>query len=233
MRALRFPAALNPRGTPVSALEPAMRSLDFASCYVYAPCGACAVSARSRSLCALIKAAAPPLVPIYARCVMRQAHLMPVLAEFFRAIDVLIPIPASEPSRSNRDYLPDRLAAAFVAEGLASSAWMGLLRVRAVAKSGTAAPGRRPTVLAHYDSMSVVPGSDLPGDARLLLIDDVVTKGRTLLAAAMRLHEAFPQAHITAFALLRTLGFKDHLEGLLEPCVGRIGWRAGDAHRNP
>jgi phosphoribosylpyrophosphate synthetase len=66
-----------------------------------------------------------------------------------------------------------------------------------------------------------------------LLIDDVVTKGRTLLAAAARLHEAFPQARITAFALLRTLGFKDHIEDLLDPCVGRIGWRAGDAHRNP
>jgi predicted amidophosphoribosyltransferase len=217
----------------MSALAPAMRSLDFASCYVYAPCGACAVSARSRSLCAMIKALEPPLVPVYARRVMRQAHLMPVLAEFFRAIDVLIPIPASEPSGPNRDYLPDRLAAAFVAEGLASSAWKGLRRVRAVAKSATAAPGRRPTVLAHYESLSVVPGANLPDDARLLLIDDVVTKGRTLLAAAMRLHEAFPQARISAFALLRTLGFKDRLEGLLEPCVGRIGWRAGDAHRNP
>jgi hypothetical protein len=49
----------------------------------------------------------------------------------------------------------------------------------------------------------------------------------------MRLHEAFPQARVSAFALLRTLGFKDHLEGLLEPSVGRIGWRAGAAHRNP
>jgi len=181
----------------------------------------------------MIKAVEPPLVPVYARCVMRQAHLMPVLAEFFRAIDVLIPIPASEPSCADRDYLPDRLAAAFVAEGLASSAWKGLRRVRAVAKSATAAPGRRPTVLAHYESLSVVPGANLPDDARLLLIDDVVTKGRTLLAAAMRLHEAFPQARISAFALLRTLGFKDRLEGLLEPCVGRIGWRAGDARRNP
>jgi hypoxanthine phosphoribosyltransferase len=78
-----------------------------------------------------------------------------------------------------------------------------------------------------------VPGAKPREDARLLLVDDVVTKGRTLLAAAARLHEAFPQAHITAFALLRTLGFKDHIEDLLDPCVGRIGWRAGDAHRNP
>jgi predicted amidophosphoribosyltransferase len=217
----------------MTALEPALRSLDFASCYVYAPCGACAVSARSRSLCATIKAAEPPLVALYARCVMRQARLIPMLTEFFRAIDVLIPIPASEPRRPNREYLPDRLAEALVAEGLARSAWKGLSRVRTVAKSATAAPGRRPTVFAHYDSLSVAPGSDLPHDARLLLIDDVVTKGRTLLAAAIRLHEAFPQARITAFALLRTLGFKDHIEDLLDPCVGRIGWRAGDAHRSP
>jgi predicted amidophosphoribosyltransferase len=217
----------------MSVLEPALRSLDFASCYVYAPCGACPVSARSRSLCAMIKAPEPPLVPLYARCVMRQAHQMPILAEFFRAIDVLVPIPASEPSRPSREYLPERLADAFVAEGLARSAWRGLCRVSAVPKSATSAPGRRPTVRTHYDSLGVVPGFDLPRDARLLLIDDVVTKGRTLIAAAARLHEAFPQARITAFALLRTLGFKDHIEDLLDPCVGRIGWRAGDAHRNP
>jgi predicted amidophosphoribosyltransferase len=217
----------------MTALEPTMRSLDFASCYVYAPCGACAVSARSRSLCAMIKAPEPLLVPLYARCVMRQAHLMPILAEFFRAIDVLVPIPASEPRRPSREYLPERLAEAFVAEGLARTAWRGLCRVSAVPKSATAAPGRRPTVRAHYDSLGVVSGCDLPEDVRLLLIDDVVTKGRTLLAAAARLREAFPQARITAFALLRTLGFKDHIEDLLDPCVGRIGWRAGEAHRNP
>jgi predicted amidophosphoribosyltransferase len=181
----------------------------------------------------MIKAAEPALVPRYARCVVRQAHLMPNLAEFFRAVDVLIPIPASEPSRANRDQLPARLAEALVAEGLARSAWQGLSRVCAVADSATAMPGRRPTVRAHYESLSVSPGSDLSENAHLLLIDDVVSKGRTLMAAAMRLHEAFPHARITAFALLRTMGFKDHIERLLEPCVGRIGWRAGDARRNP
>jgi len=216
----------------MSALESVVRSLEFASCYVYAPGGACAVSARSRSLCAMIKAPEPHFVALCARCVMRQARRMPILAEFFRAIDVLIPIPASEPHAS-REYLPNRLADALVAEGLARSAWQGLSRVRAVPKSATSAPGRRPTVRIHYDSLSVLPGSDLPQDPRFLLIDDVVTKGRTLLAAAIRLHEAFPQARISAFALLRTLGFKDHIEGLLDPCVGRIGWRAGEAHRNP
>ncbi len=217
----------------MSALEPTIRSVEFASCYVYAPCGGCEVAAKSRSLRAMIKAAEPALVPLYARRVMRQAHRMPSLGEFFRAIDVLVPVPACEPNRSSRESLPDQLAEALVAEGLAASAWKGLLRVRPVTKSATAAPGHRPTVLTHYDSLSVVRGADLPDNAHLLLIDDVVTRGRTLLAAAMRLQQAFPQAHVTAFALLRTLGFKDHLQGLLEPCIGRIAWRAGDARRNP
>ena len=217
----------------MTALEPAMVSLDFASCFVYAPCGDSKVSARSRSFCATIKAAEPALVPLYARCVARQARLKPELAEFFRAIDVLIPIPPCRPSRTYREHLPNRLADALVAEGLASSACKSLHRIRAVPKSATAAPGRRPTVQAHYDSLRVLSGPELADGAHLLLIDDVVTRGRTLLAAAMRLHEAFPQARISAFALMRTRGFTDDLDGLLEPCVGRIGWRAGEAHRNP
>jgi predicted amidophosphoribosyltransferase len=215
----------------MSVVEPTLRSLDFASCFVYAPCGAGEMSARSRSLCAMIKTAEPALVPLYARCVARQAR-RPVLAEFFRAIDLLIPIPPCKPSRTYREHLPGRLADALVAEGLGASAWKSLQRVCAVPKSATAAPGRRPTVQAHYDSLQVTPGPDLAG-AHLLLIDDVVTRGRTLLAAALRLHEAFPRAHISAFALVRTRGFTDDLDGLLEPCVGRIGWRAGEAHRNP
>lgn len=217
----------------MSAVEPVLRWVDFASCYVYAPRGASVLSARSRSLCARIKAAGPALIRLHARCVMHQARVTPVLAEFFRAIDVLIPIPASEPNASSQGHLPDRLADALVAEGLAASVWRGLRRIHPVTRSATAPPGRRPTVLAHYDSLDILPGPVLLDDVRLLLIDDVVTKGRTLLAAAMRIHQAFPHARISAFALLRTLGFKDDLEGLLEPCVGRIGWRAGDAHRNP
>ena len=221
------------RATPGSAVEPTMRSIEFASCFVYAPSGASAVSARSRSLCAMIKTAEPALVPLYARCVARQARRIPMLAEFFQTIDVLIPIPACNPSRKHREELPRQLAEALVAEGLATSVWKGLHRIRAVPKSATAPPGRRPTVRAHYDSLRVVPRPDLAHQAHLLLVDDVVTKGRTLLAAAMRLHEAFPGARISAFALMRTRGFQDDLEGLLEPCVGRIGWRAGEAHRNP
>jgi hypothetical protein len=59
------------------------------------------------------------------------------------------------------------------------------------------------------------------------------TKGRTLLAAASRVHEAYPCSHIRAFALLRTLGLISGVQQLLDPCKGEISWKAGDAHRSP
>jgi predicted amidophosphoribosyltransferase len=100
-----------------------------------------------------------------------------------------------------------------------------------VRKSATAQAGCRPTVEEHYRSFGIA-GTPLPSD-RILLVDDVVTKGRTLLAAAARLQDAFPLARIEAFALLRTMSLTTEIACLVQPCVGEIRWRCGDARRNP
>jgi orotate phosphoribosyltransferase len=86
-------------------------------------------------------------------------------------------------------------------------------------------------VARHYESFRLEPLKLRP--ERVILIDDVVTKGRTLLAAAARVREAFPDAQIRAFALLRTRGLIPDLRNVLEPCRGQILWMAGDAHRIP
>jgi adenine/guanine phosphoribosyltransferase-like PRPP-binding protein len=86
-------------------------------------------------------------------------------------------------------------------------------------------------VSLHYDSFYVEPPTEAPEG--IVLIDDVITKGRTLLAAASRLHEAFPDTRIRAFALLRTMGLISAIENLLCPCKGQIRWKGGDAHRSP
>jgi hypothetical protein len=72
---------------------------------------------------------------------------------------------------------------------------------------------------------------DHPPDG-VMLIDDVVTKGRTLLAAAARVHSAFPQARIRAFAVLRTMGLVPEIPRLFEPWRGCIRWLHGDAQRD-
>jgi hypothetical protein len=86
-------------------------------------------------------------------------------------------------------------------------------------------------VSVHYESFVLEAPPIVPN--RIVLIDDVVTKGRTLLAAASRVHEAFPGSQIRAFALLRTMGLIPGVQRLLDPCTGEIRWKAGDAHRSP
>ncbi|HTV95788.1 MAG TPA: hypothetical protein VME42_07280 [Steroidobacteraceae bacterium] len=180
----------------------------------------------------MIKAAEPRLIARYARRV-RELSLEAPLAAFFDSIDLLVPVPASEPLAAPGAVLADRLAAALVDEGLARSASAVLRRIGAVPKSRNAAPGRRPTVERHYHSLAVERARAPADPARIVLVDDVVTKGRTLLAAAVRLQESFPRASIGAFALMRTLGFAADVPRLLAPCVGTIAWRGGDARRDP
>jgi hypothetical protein len=208
-----------------------IRVVAYASCYVYSPGGAGAVCERSRLLRALLKAGDAGFMLKYALRVHQQATDSPLLEGFFGTADVLVPVPGSARSVTGGSWVAKRLAAALVNEGLGGAAWPGLRRIRAVRKSATSAPGERPTVNLHYESF-LVERTAIPPE-RIVLIDDVVTKGRTLLAAASRVHEAFPCAQIRAFALVRTMGLIPRVQQLLDPCKGEIRWRAGDAHRTP
>lgn len=214
-----------------------IRSLTYASCYVYSPWGGDAASERSRLLRAMLKACDAHFLLKYADRVRQQAAERAPLAGFICSGALLIPIPGSAPG-SGRPSVAEHLAKALVDEGLGCGIWPGLHRVRAVTKSATALPGTRPSVAKHYESFAVEPAGmvrDPVGapPCHVVLVDDVVTKGRTLLAAAARVQEAFPGAEIRAFALIRTLGLTRHVERLVDPCIGEIRWRGGDAYRTP
>jgi orotate phosphoribosyltransferase len=68
---------------------------------------------------------------------------------------------------------------------------------------------------------------------RITIVDDVVTKGRSLVAAAELLRAAFPDSEIQAFAISRTLGFVDDVPKVTVPVVGVIRRNGDDAVRNP
>ena len=210
---------------------PAIQPMAYASCYVYSPAGAGSVCERSRLLRDLLKSGDVSFMLKYAARVRQQTTDCPHLAGFFAADDVLVPVPGSAPLERRCCWVAAELAVALVNAGLGCAAWPGLRRVRAVPRSATAPPGERPSVGLHYDSFGVEDSPVPPG--RIILIDDVVTKGRTLLAAATRIREAFPTVQIRAFALVRTLGAVSGLRHLLEPCKGQIRWREGDAYRCP
>ncbi len=205
--------------------------LPFASCYVYSPAGCCPESRLSRNLRSLLKAGDSAYLYAYAARIRVEADRQSRFAEFFAGRPLLMPVPSCRPGCAHPSEFVAALAAALSAEGLGSACWSGLRRIRGVAKSATSKPGLRPTTAQHYESFAVDHQSKVP--ERILLVDDIITKGRTLLAAATRIHEVFPHADIRAFALLRTMGYAPEIDRLLCPCVGEIRWRRGDAHRYP
>lgn len=181
-------------------------------------------------------------------------------AAFFAADVVLVPVPGSRP-RERTPWVGERLAWCLKDMGLADTVWPCLKRRHPVRKSAFAAAGERPSLLEHYASFVVERAEanagclgrwrrTSPPDGstrtraagrsvraglapRLVLVDDVVTRGRTLLAAAARLSEAFPGCEIRAFALMRTLGRGEVLWRNPDPCEGEVRWLGGDARRMP
>ncbi|MGH8269193.1 MAG: hypothetical protein ACRES1_03950 [Steroidobacteraceae bacterium] len=157
---------------------------------------------------------------------------------------MLVPVPGSAPG-PRASWVGERLARCLKEIGLAAEVRPVLRRRHAVRKSAFAPPGERPSVLEHYQSFEVdrlLPAGEPGGlagaggvaaEPRLVLVDDVITRGRTLLAAAGRLHEAFPAAEVRAFALVRTLGWNEPPRQVLDPCEGEVRWVAGDARRRP
>ena len=213
---------------PETAL-PRKYGLKFASCYAYSPKGESEVSVRSRQLCARVKGGSTKWLSTYVACVHQEAALG--LQGFFNEHTLLVPIPNEPSSKRSFGWVARRLAVAMKRVGLADDVWDGLRRLSRVERSASAWMWQRPTVKQHYESFAVIQPARPPSD--IVLIDDVVTKGRTLLAAALRMRQAFPTADIRAFALVRTMGFVPNVERLLDPCVGVIRWHNEDAYRVP
>jgi hypothetical protein len=204
--------------------------VTFASCYVYSPRAEGWLAEASRQLCDRVKSSDPLWLPRYAGFVYRSSLGDRHLAALFAPDAVLVPVPGSARS-GEAPWAAFRLARALGEVGFALRMWTGLRRRYAVTKSATAPSARRPTVHQHYDSFAVMPAAK--PIRRVVLIDDVITKGRTLLAAAARLRNELPYSDIRGFALIRTLGFVDRIERLAEPCHGVIRWAGGDARREP
>jgi len=111
----------------------------------------------------------------------------------------LIPVPRAGFTRPNTVWPALTICKALEKSGLGTSVATVLRRATAVPKS--AGSQQRPTLDQHYRSLAVQGSLEHP--RRIVLVDDVVTSGTTLMAAARRIAEAFPKASITAFAVAR------------------------------
>lgn len=166
-----------------------------------------------------------------ARALQEEAERLPFW-DFFGPDVVLVPTPKSSLSRMDTLWVPLRLAEAMVSLGLGSQVHQLLKRVRPVAKSAGSDPAFRPRPQTHYDSFAV---QKVMRDPHVItLVDDIVTRGATLLAAASKLRDAYPHAHLHAFAAMRTVSNADTLTRVKDPQVEWIRLRPeGDTLRRP
>jgi adenine/guanine phosphoribosyltransferase-like PRPP-binding protein len=88
----------------------------------------------------------------------------------------------------------------------------------------------RPLLAQHVASLSVQKALRPP--SRLLLVDDVVTTGTTLLACMRRLVDAFPGVPVDAFSLARVQS-QGEPPAVFSPLVERISVTGGRCVRVP
>lgn len=166
------------------------------------------------------------------------------LQGWFGSDVVVVPAPRSSPfpprdlevplRGTERDFLwvPRRICDEMVRAGLAAETHTLLVRERRVARSSASGAAERPLPQEHLDSISC--RVLLDSRAKILVVDDVVTRGATLLACASLLAERFPEAEVRTFALIRAISTSQDFAGMLAPVAGSISLRPqGDTLRRP
>ena len=134
--------------------------------------------------------------------------------------------------RADSLWVPERIANALLAKGLGRAVAPCLIRTKAVRKSAFSPASERPRPADHYDSLSVQ--TSLSSIDEISLVDDVITRGSTLMGAANRLLDVFPQATVRAFAAMRAVGNANEFHNVIDPINGLIKLRPeGDTMRRP
>jgi len=143
----------------------------------------------------------------------------------------LVPAPRSAPLFEGALWPAKRICDELVRRHLGREVYPCLKRIEAVPKSAFAQPGSRPDARKHLRSIEMLPSLAPP--PVITIVDDVVTKGATLLAAASHISSAFPGAVVRAFAVVRTMGLVPEVEEVIDPCIGRIRWDGVNIRREP
>jgi hypothetical protein len=213
-----------------------LSEIAFGSFLVYAPRGTSETCGRAKHFVLALKEERPIGAPAespsgFAARRLAEERPYDLFREIFDRAPLLVPVPRSSLRVDGGIWPALNIASALTRVGVGGGVLTALERIAPIAKSAFAARGSRPRPIDHYETIRATRlVTDRP---ELCLVDDVVTKGSTLIAAASRLQEVYPEARIVAFALIRTMGFVDDIDRIIEPTTGLITWSGDEADRNP
>lgn len=187
----------------------------------YSPRGTFASSKSSRVIKGKYKNADEEHIVYLAKRIKEEGKVV-----FFNDA-TLVPIPRSAPQMSDDAIYPAKtIAEIFVKNGIGKNISVLLERFKAIAKSSSQyTAATRNKVADHLNSIKVIP--TLIDTPTIILIDDILTLGRTSMACALLLKEAYPDKEIKIFCPLRTRSIEDK-DILLEIKEGEMIWDGHD-----
>lgn len=144
------------------------------------------------------------------------------MQEFFGGDVLAIAVPGSGKYDPDNQWVPREICKCLEKAGLVGSWSQCLRRAEAVPKSSFS-KGNRASARRHYETISSVRQLELDqmNATRILLVDDVVTRGATMAGAYMRAIESFPNSEIKCFAYLSTRNFNNFVKAV-DPARGAI-----------
>ncbi len=178
----------------------------------YSPRGETAIDQQSKQIVNLIKR--DSFLPDQRQCIhaaitklasLREEGLPDGFAEILNPDSLLVPVPRSVPFKSKDSHWPSRtICEQLVENDFGATMAIVLSRKTPVQKAAVAkSDGRsRPTVADHIESLEC--DGILPFGRSLVVVDDVITSGTQLHAAATVVSRSFPDMPMSAFALVRT-----------------------------
>lgn len=156
---------------------------------------------------------------------LRESTTGSILDGLFSPDALLIPVPGHAPllQRTKQQlWAMKRLCEAMRTTGLGAAVAPLLERVESVPAAHLLGPGQsRPNARRHFETVRV--NADLvQRSKKLVLVDDVLTRGSTLMGCASRLREFFPDASIVGFAVARTRSEPCEISTPISPGLHRV-----------
>ncbi len=209
-----------------------LSELQFAALLQYSPNGRSEASRASKEAAVRIKRGSPAHIRRIGERVA-EAHAKGEFPGIFGPKVELVPAPRSKPTKEGALWPAKLICEELVRRGLAAGVSILIARTEPIEKSALHRNAKsRSGPEDHIRTMTMTGETTLFGARQLLIVDDVVTRGATMLAAASVLRQAFREASIAGFAAVRTMSGVE-IDHMLAPVVGSIHQLGGWLHRDP
>lgn len=210
--------------------------VEFGSLLTYAPRGTSKEANLARTVMAYLKNDRVMKSGILssenmAQIIKKDIKKLP-FADYFNSNTILIPTPKSSLLKPGTLWVPERLTTALIKNGLGKASESCLERIKAVPRSSGQRDGsKRVKPFVHYESMNVKKILFEPEE--IVLVDDVITRGSTVMGGVNRLAEAFPNAKIRGFAMMRVMSDVGDFVDVEDPCIGTVTMYGENTSRVP